>query len=238
MEVKGLSVVVPAYNEEESIGQTLADVIKHLRRKKYPWELIVVDDGSSDATAAQVQQLAVEGPEIRLIRLPENHGKGEAVKRGIVQARQPHCLFMDADNATSITEWDEFERRFADGFQAVIATRHHPRSQITFPQPWPRRMLGAGYRFLCRQMFGLKNSDFNCGFKAYETALAQRIYAQNKMNDWTFDIEALIRMRKEKAAVAEVPVRWAHHPKKSALGPFRTAFKTFRSLWRLKRELL
>jgi hypothetical protein len=147
-----------------------------------------------------------------------------------------HILFMDADNATKIEAWDEFETRFREGFPAVIASRHLPDSQILFPQPWLRRFLGAGYRVLCRGLFDIHASDFNCGFKAYETPLAKKIYSQNRRVDWTFDIEVFCRMKKQAVRFAEVPVRWAHQEKRAAFAPFQTVWKTFRSLWLLKRD--
>ena len=209
----------------------------YLQKKRGKWEVIVVDDGSRDGTAETVEHVARDHPAIRLLRLTQNRGKGEAVKQGVQQARYDVCLFMDADNATKIEEWDKFEGCFDSGFDAVIASRHLPASEILHPQPFARRFLGGGYRFLCRSLFGLSASDLNCGFKAYRTSLAKQVYAENRMNDWTFDIETLCRLKKQGVKFAEVPVSWAHQEKKSGIAPLRAAFKTFGSLWRLKRGL-
>ena len=232
---KELSVIIPAYNEEENLAPTVISVVDYLTLKKYAFEVILVNDGSTDSTKARTLELVARYPEVKLIQFEKNQGKGKAVKAGVAAARRELCLFMDADNATTIQEWDKFETCFQQGAQAVVASRHLAASQIAHPQPWIRRFLGTGYRFLCRRWFGMRVSDFNCGFKAYRTPLAQKIYAQNVMDDWTFDAEVFCRMKKEKIPFVEVPVRWTHQQKKSEGLPFKTAFKTLGSLRRLKR---
>ena len=173
---KKLSIVIPAYNEEEHIAATLTEVAGCLRKKGYEFEILVIDDGSKDQTARIVLSLDRQFPEIRLVHRALNLGKGETVKEGIRYARYPYCLFMDADNSTSIVEWEKFEKFFEKGARAVIASRHLKESDVVYPQPWVWRFLGSGYRGLCRVAFGLRQSDLNCGFKAYETELAKSVY--------------------------------------------------------------
>lgn len=235
---KNLSVIIPAYNESRKITQTLTEAADYLIQKQYEFELIVVNDGSADDTAGEVRRLAQRFPQIKLIDNKINAGKGKAVKEGVSQARYPYCLYMDADNSTSVREWDKFEKVFEGGAKAAIASRHLPGSKITRPQPLARRFFGAGYRALCRILFGISVSDSNCGFKAYETALAQRVYSRTVMNDWTFDVEVMCRLKKEGVFVVEVPVVWAHESKKSNASLDRTILKTLftvlSSVFRLK----
>lgn len=234
--MKELSVIVPAYNEEELISTTLQEVLSYFRAKKYTFEVLVVNDGSIDSTEAKVLELVSRYPELRLIHQEVNSGKGEAIKKGISLARYRHSLFLDADNSTSIREWDKFEPLFEKGAQVVIASRHLRDSKITRPQPWTRRFLGGGYRVLSRVLFRLECSDFNCGFKAFETVLAQRVYFQNRMKDWTFDVEFFCRLKREGLPVTEVAVTWTHYDKKTHASPIKTALRTLRSLINLKRE--
>src|SRR5213594_624928 len=143
---KQLSAIIPAYNEEERILDTLSEVAAYLSAKDYEFEIIVVDDGSTDKTAQMVVSLNGQYPQIRFFQNARNLGKGATVKAGIVRAVYPYCLFMDADNSTSIVEWEKFEKFFEAGAPIVIASRHLAGSTIVNPQPWPRRFLGGGYR--------------------------------------------------------------------------------------------
>lgn len=231
-----LSVVIPAFNEEERIAGTVKEVAGFLRGRGTRFEIVVVNDGSTDGTARVLEETARGCPELRVCAQGANAGKGEAVKRGIREARFTRCLFMDADNSTSISEWPEFERRFERGAKAVVASRHLAGSRIEHPQPFLRRFLGAGYRCLVRALFGLRASDFNCGFKAYETELARRVYADVRMKGWTFDAEAFCLLKRERVFPDEVPVRWVHHDKREGISPLRDAVISLVGLIRLKRR--
>lgn len=236
METRQLSVIIPAYNEQNYIEGTVREVAAALRERQIEFEVLVVNDGSRDATADIVRSLNLDFPQVRLWEQPENRGKGEAVKEGIRLARYPLCLFMDADNATRISEWGAFEARFQEGYPCVIASRHLRESVIVKPQPWTRRFLGTGYRILCRFLFGIRVSDFNCGFKAYETELARKIFPQVTMRDWTFDVEVFIRLKRLGVRFAEVPVRWTDRkPQDSSIKPWQTAWRSLISLCRLKK---
>jgi glycosyltransferase involved in cell wall biosynthesis len=234
---KALTIIVPAYNEEELIGKTLADISNYFRGRGTCYEVLVVNDGSTDATRDIIKRAADADENIRIVDHVKNSGKGMAVKTGIEQARSEWCLFMDADGATSIREWPAFEAALGSGARAVHASRHLPDSKIEHPQPLPRRVLGAGYRALCRLVFGLPSSDFNCGFKAYETELARKIYHDVQMTDWSFDVEVISRLKAVGVVPFELPVRWSHFDKKASLAPFQTAIKTIRSILSLRQIL-
>lgn len=232
-----LSVVIPAYNEEERVEETVVEVAEYLAAAGVDFEVLVINDGSTDATSEKARRAAARFPQVRLVDRAENLGKGRTVREGIRLASRPYCLFMDADNATSISEWPRFEEAFEKGFRVVVASRHLPESRILHPQPLTRRVLGTGYRWLARRLFGLRCSDFNCGFKAYETALAQEVYSRLTREDWTFDVETFCLLKRMEVPFAEVPVRWSHRDKASAAslwGPFRAAFGSLRSLLKLK----
>lgn len=234
---KNLSIIIPAYNEEENIFSTLTEVASHFKKTGYAFEVLVINDGSTDKTVHEVKRAITNFPEIRLIEMPKNSGKGDAIKEGVRHVREPYCLFMDADNSTRIDEWPKFENAFSDGARVVSASRHLKDSDIVHPQPFMRRFLGTGYRRLCRVLFGLSVSDLNCGFKAYETAVAKKVYALASMKDWTFDLEIFCLLKRYEIPVIEVPVRWEHKSKKSNLKPISTAFRSLVSIARIKKKL-
>ncbi len=237
--LKRLSVIMPAYNEEDRIEATLVEIAEYLKGRNYEFEIVVLNDGSKDTTVLKVKALITKYPQIKLVDRRENLGKGRTVREGMEHAKYPICLFIDADNSTSIREWPAFEGYFDKGFKVVIASRHIPGSKIVYPQPFMRRFLGTGYRVVCRRLFGLRCSDFNCGFKAYETHIAKEVYRNVVMHDWTFDVEAFCLLKQRGIPFAEVPVTWTHCQKESETrfwSPIRTAFRTLNSIFQLKQR--
>lgn len=233
---KELSVIIPAFNEEQRLEDTVEQVVYYFRGKKYTFEVLIVNDGSTDSTLERARGLETRLPEVHVIDLGANLGKGQAVKEGILHAHHALSLFMDADNATSVREWDKFEPFFEAGARAVVASRRLPASRIVHPQPLVRRTLGGAYRGLCKGLFGLGVSDLNCGFKAYETALAKKVYKDVQVLDWAFDAEVFCLLKREGVRVEEVPVSWEHREKASNLAPLKAGFETLGSIWRLKKK--
>lgn len=232
--LKELSVIIPMYNEARKIQQTVSTTAKVLLELGYQFEILVINDGSNDDSPGRAGQMLLQFPQVRVYNNQINLGKGKAIKEGMLYAKFPYVLFMDADNSTSMGEWEKFEKAFDAGARAVIASRHLPESRILRPQPLGRRVFGAGYRWIARVFFGIKASDINCGFKAYETELAKTIYAAVEMNDWTFDLEVLCRLKMAGVEPAEVPVSWIHEDKFSHAKLLVTVRRTLRSLFRLR----
>lgn len=230
-----LSIIIPVYNEQENLAEMLSATHESLQSLQ-TYELILVDDGSSDRSPQILKEFESSHASIRVIHHSVNLGKGEAVKTGVRAARYRYCLFLDADGSTTMQEWPAFEKRFERGAQVVIASRQLKDSKIEVSQPFLRRTLGGGYRALCRLIFGLKTSDFNCGFKAYQTDIAKDMYEKTEMKDWTFDVEIFLLLKRAGIEVVEVPVHWSHKKKKSNLAPIKTALKTVSSLFHLWRK--
>ena len=140
-----LSIVIPAYNEEDRLTPTLRDYVAYCRRERSAAEVIVVDDGSLDATSAVVERFAAEHPEVRLIRLAENHGKGYAVRSGVVNAQGRRVLFADADGATPLAEIERLEAALDDGADVAIGSRalHAAGVQVNAPALPPRSWAGS-----------------------------------------------------------------------------------------------
>lgn len=227
-----LSVVIPAYNEEANIEATLADVGRYLASKPWSSEVIVVDDGSTDRTAELVSTVSM----VKLLRNVENRGKGFAVRKGMREARGTYRLFMDADGATAIVNFDAFLPHLEAGKEVVVGSRKIRGSQITVPQPILRRVLSRCYHLLSRLVAGgIPVSDYNCGFKAFQAAAAEALFSRQKMDDWTFDTELFYLAKRLRLSVQEVPVAWAHKAttKVRALG---ASIRSFKSLWAIRMQ--
>ena len=203
-----LSVVVPAYNEAERLGGTLREILAHLRHRGTPWELIVVDDGSSDATAAVAERAG--GGELRLIRIGPNRGKGHAVRVGVLASLGRAVLVCDADGATPIAELDRLDAELTRGAAVAIGSRH--RARIGVRQSPLREALGRAGNAAIRALLLPGITDTQCGFKLYDGAAARRVLGLVRTDGWGFDIEVLYLFRAAGARIAEVPVRWNHRP--------------------------
>jgi dolichyl-phosphate beta-glucosyltransferase len=203
-----LSVIVPAYDEAARIPATLRAISDHFANAPHPVELIVVDDGSRDETAAVVRETAAQlALPLRLLRYAPNRGKGFALKVGFAASRGDRVLFSDADLSTPIEEADRFLAELDRGADAAIGSRKSARAQIEVHQPWLRETLGKGYTWLVRRL-AADVSDATCGFKAYRGDIGRDLYARMRAFDWSFDAEMLFVCRRLGLRVVEVPVRW------------------------------
>ena len=210
MRPPALSLVIPAYNEEKRLPVALARIADWLgsRTPALPAEVLVVDDGSSDRTAAVAEKTAAGlGLPFRVIRLPENRGKGAAVRAGVLASEGERVLISDADLATPIEELATLASR---GVDLAVGSRGLRRELITRRQPLPRDVLGRAFNLAIRLLGLTTLSDTQCGFKLIEGGLARRLAAVQRLDSFAFDIELLARAERAGARIAEVPVHWAH----------------------------
>jgi dolichyl-phosphate beta-glucosyltransferase len=204
-----LSVVVPAYNEAQRIPATLQAISDHFAAAPFPAEVLVVDDGSSDDTAAAVRALAPSlAVPLRLLRYAPNRGKGFALKVGFAASRGERVLFSDADLSTPIAEADRLLAEIERGFDVVIGSRKRAKAQIEVHQPWLRETLGKGFTLLVR-MFVADVTDATCGFKAYRGDAGRDLFSRMRVFDWSFDAELLWIARQRGLRLSELPVRWS-----------------------------
>jgi dolichyl-phosphate beta-glucosyltransferase len=204
-----LSVVIPAYNEATRIEASLAAVRDYLERRAASWEVVVVDDGSSDGTADVVERLGCPG--VRLVRLPANRGKGAALRAGVAATSGARVLVMDADLATPIDELASLERALDEGAQVATGSRAVSGSNVTRPQNALRVLLGRAGNLWIRALAVPGVHDTQCGFKLFEGDLARRLFAMAREDRFGIDIEILcLARRRLDARVAEVGVTWAH----------------------------
>ncbi len=206
-----LSVVIPAYNEARRIAPTLDRVLAHLRRRGGRSEILVVDDGSTDGTAAEVRCRADSGSAVRLIQLPRNTGKGAALRAGMAASRGRRVLFTDADLSTPIEDLARLEYELSKGADIAIGSRAAAGADVTRRPSPVRSLLGRGGNALIRALAVRGIRDTQCGFKLFEGALARRLFAECREDGFAIDVEALcLAQARFGAHIREVGVRWEH----------------------------
>ena len=204
------SIVIPAYNESARILGALESVTGCIRERGWSAEVIVVDDGSRDQTAARVRAFAVDAPEVRLLQNPGNRGKGYSVRHGILQALGEVVMFTDADLSAPIEEAEGLFAALAGGADIAIGSRWLERARQTIRQPFYRQFFGRCFNGVTRAVMGLPYADTQCGFKAFTRAAAQTVFQLQTIERWGFDPEILFIALKRGYHIAEVPVSWAH----------------------------
>jgi dolichyl-phosphate beta-glucosyltransferase len=211
-----LSVVIPAYNEAERILRTLTATVEYLEKRGDSYEILVVDDGSGDATTAVVERFAAERHTtfgtVNALRYEPNRGKGHAVRYGILRASGAKILFMDADLATPIEELAKLEVAIdsSNGTEYAIGSRPLRESQLEVRQPFLREMCGRAFNKVVQLLATPGIFDTQCGFKLLTQNAARQIFSRCVLDGFSFDVEAVFLARKLGYRVAEVPVRWAH----------------------------
>jgi len=206
-----LSIIVPAYNEEHRLPKTLDCIVAYVRSHSYRAEILVVDDGSSDQTAALVSAYGQRHSELRLVSNGTNRGKGYSVRHGMLEARGEIALFTDADLSTPIEEADKLLAALGnEGYDAAIGSRAIDRSLIEVHQSVVREQAGIFFNRLVRWIMGIGFSDTQCGFKAFRRKQGRIIFEQQRIERFGFDPEILFLAKRHGLRVAEVPVRWSH----------------------------
>jgi dolichyl-phosphate beta-glucosyltransferase len=205
-----LSIVIPAYNEEDRIVATIGAIASHVSDLGFPWELLIEDDGSRDNTVSIVEDLHLAN--LKLQKAPKNGGKGSAVQRGMLAARGKYVLFADADNSTPIEEvskmLDKLEKdgySVAVGSLAVEGANEGKKSLL-------RKILSGGLRWIVRYIFFIPVRDTQCGFKMYTREAAQKLHSKQTIMGFSFDLEILYLASKYGYRIAEVPVSWVDAP--------------------------
>jgi dolichyl-phosphate beta-glucosyltransferase len=239
MEQPYLSVIIPAYKEGERIGRNLLEIDKYLKGKNYPYEIIVVDDGSPDNTAEVARNYALQVPNLRVIDNDENHGKGYVVRQGLLAAQGKYRLFLDADGSTSITHLDSFLPQMESGYDVVIGSRKIEGSFIQVHQPRHREIMGEGGNWLIRIVLGLWSyPDTQCGFKMMNAESAEQVASRMVVDRFGFDFEQIILSIKLGFTVKQMPVRWMNEEGStvSLTGPngfIQVLIDLFKTKWRL-----
>jgi dolichyl-phosphate beta-glucosyltransferase len=229
-----LSVVVPAYNEEARLGATLKRMLAYFDTQPYAVEILVVDDGSSDGTAGVVETIAATRPQVHLLCYTPNHGKGHAVRYGVLRARGERVLFSDADLATPIEEVEKLLAKLDAGYDIAIGSRDMVGSELVKRQSIVREMGGKCFNKMVQLIAVPGIHDTQCGFKLFTQKSAHAIFSRCQVDHFAFDVEVLyLALRIFGYRVAEVPVRWAHQ-EGSKVRFFRDAWRMVKTLFRIR----
>src|SRR5882762_9817538 len=229
------SIVIPCFNEEARIGQTLQFTLDYLATNAPDGELIVVNDGSTDATGAIARErLDSAQIDARLLENFPNRGKGAAVRSGLLAAQRPIGLFSDADLSTPLEETPKLIEPIANGeVDIAFGSRALDRRLIGVHQPWRREQGGRVFNLLVRVATGLPFWDTQCGFKAFRLDVCRSILEAARVDGFAFDVEFLYLAQRAGLRIREIPVRW-NHAEGSKVSFFRDSLRMLREVIALR----
>ncbi|MFQ5633031.1 MAG: dolichyl-phosphate beta-glucosyltransferase [bacterium] len=230
-----VSLIIPAFNEEYRIPPTLNCAMRYFDSKDFCYEIIVVDDGSSDQTTKVCKEIFGKNENFRMIDLQKNHGKGFAIMTGIEQAQGQYILFADADNSTPIEEFEKFLPHLSPD-KIVIGSRFLQPEMIERKQPWFRIAISRIANLFIRCLVVKKIRDTQCGFKVFHNSVGNRLAHLQQIHRFGFDIEYLAIAQQNGIEILEMPVRWINSPA-SRIRPIRDTLRTLVDLLRVKINL-
>ncbi len=207
-----LSIIIPAYNEEKRIRQTIISLRSYLKSKKYTYEIIAVDDGSTDGTINVLKDIL--SADLRIITITKS-GKGTAVKEGMLSANNDYeyAFFMDADLSTGVEEIESFINIFKSEpeTEVIIGSRYLPEGAVIVQPPF-RNLVGKTFSLIKSKLLGINFYDSQCGFKAFRMKTAKKIFAKSEIKGFSFDVEVLYIALLNGIKINESSVDWKHQP--------------------------
>lgn len=225
-----LSIVIPAHNEEIRLPRTLRQVFAFLEKRTYSAEVIVVENGSSDRTLEMAREF--ESRHSNLIVIHEDKaGKGNAVRRGVLEAHGEYRFICDADLSMPITELEKFLPPVLTGFDIAIASREAPGS-MRYNEPSYRHWGGRAINLVIRLLILPGLNDTQCGFKCFRAEAAEKLFCQQTLLGWSFDIEILYLARKKRMNIKEIPVNW-YFDAGSKVNAVRDALRMISDIFRI-----
>lgn len=231
-----LSIIIPAYNEAGRIVPTLEDIDELLAASKLSYEIVVVDDGSSDRTVPTVLAVAATRPRVRLIATRPNRGKGAAVRRGMLAAGGHVRVMCDADGSMPATELPALFNPVATGRTDVaIGSRYASGARTEEAQPRWRRAWSRLCNWFIQRTVVAGVADTQCGYKAFSAEAAEAAFSRATVDGWAFDLEILALADRLGFAIAEIPVRWSDDPS-SRVSPVRDFFAVLREWATIRRN--
>jgi dolichyl-phosphate beta-glucosyltransferase len=227
-----ISIVIPAFNEANRLLASLDDVVAFMDAHHPSYEILIVDDGSTDATAALVRERTRQTPRLRLESYPLNRGKGYAVRHGVERARGALVLFSDADLSTPIADLDKLLRAIDAGADVAIGTRAHPESDVRVRQPFYRDRAGKLFNRLVRLLLLPDLNDTQCGFKLFRRDSVAPVFRDLREERFAFDVELLYLAARRGLRIVEIPVTWVNSPDSRVR--FTEGMKAFVDLLRIR----
>lgn len=227
-----LSVIIPAYNEEKRLRKTMPLLRDFLKKQSFAWEVVLIDDGSTDNTA-QAPAGFFTADEARVFRNERNRGKGYSVRQGVQAARGEILLFTDADLSTPLNEFDKLHACLQQGYDIAIGSRSLPGSNVTQHQAWYRESMGKVFNKIVNLIVLEGFVDTQCGFKCFRKEVAVPIFSKMIVDRFGFDVEFLYLARKAGNRIIEVPVEW-HDVLHSRVRIVRDSLQMFLDLFRIR----
>lgn len=225
-----LSIVIPAHNEENRLPRTLEQVFSFLKTQQYTSEVVVVENGSTDRTLEIANEFAKTHPRLVVIH-EERNGKGNAVRRGMLEARGKFRFICDADLSMPIEDLPKFLPPALDDFDLAIGSREAP-GAIRYDEPSYRHIGGRAINFAIRALILPGLNDTQCGFKCFRAETAEILFRRQTLAGWSFDIELLYLARRKKLRIREVPIRWRFDPE-SKVRAVRDALRMIGDIFRI-----
>jgi glycosyltransferase involved in cell wall biosynthesis len=209
-----VTIVIPAFNEAKRLPRTLDSLTAWIELRPERFEVIVVDDGSTDNTASLAQAYST----VTFVSLPKNAGKGAAVRHGMLLGQGALILMMDADLATPMSEFDVLKESIMSGADVAIGSRPLRTSRLSVRQPILRELAGRMFNFIVRLVSGLPIRDTQCGFKLWRSVAAKNCFRICLIDGFAFDVESLVVAKALGYSIVEIGVSWAHQPGAAAFG--------------------
>jgi dolichyl-phosphate beta-glucosyltransferase len=203
-----ISLIIPAYNEEQRIGKSLEQIFRFCNAQESPFEVIVVDDGSTDGTVPFVRERFGDRSQLRILQQPFRRGKGAAVQQGMLQARGDFVFFSDADLSVPIETLPALLVELQNSCDIAIGSRRAPGAKIEVHQPFFREAMARIFTLLSNFLLGAHYFDVTCGFKGFRREPAREIFTRQRLHGWSFDSEILFISSLKGYRVAEIPVNW------------------------------
>ena len=228
-----LSVVIPCYNEEARLPATIESVEKYLESHGADYELILVDDGSTDGTRKVMDDAAARNARVRIHALPHNRGKGRALAEGVAVARGKEILVTDADLSTPIDELEKLQAELDKGAGVVIASRALRGSRVEVAQPFYRVLMGKAFNLIVQTLLLPGIWDTQCGFKLFRADVARQAFTGLSTDGFGYDPEVLYRAKRRGVRIAEVPVVWRNSAP-TRVSPIRSSLDMFRHVVRVR----
>ncbi len=205
-----LSIIIPAYNEQNRLPVTLEKIDTYLSKLSYSSEVLIVENGSQDKTFEVANVFASQHPKFRVLQSKER-GKGRAVRLGMLEACGEYRFMADADLSMPINEIERFLPPELNGFDVAIASREAPGS-VRYNEPGHRHFIGRGFNLLIRTLALPGLNDTQCGFKCFRGEVVPVLFERQTMMGWSFDVELLYIARKLGYRIVEIPIPWYFNP--------------------------
>jgi len=228
-----LSIIIPAYNEQERLPNSLDAIAAYVEQRPFAIEVIVVDNNSSDRTGAIIEQAAAKHPYVHGLFEP-TQGKGAAVRTGMLAARGEYRFICDADLSMPIDEIDRFLPEQIGPVDIAIASREIA-GAVRYNEPWHRHLMGRVFNTIVR-LFAIPGlQDTQCGFKLFRADVAEDLFPLQTMDGWSFDVEVLYAARQRGYSIVEVPINW-YYKANTRIDPIRDSIDMFMEVFRIRRN--